>query len=123
MITDRATLPGTPSAGDEEPDAVWMPDGLTFKIGDRVRVLPRPECYYCRSAEDENGLVGTIEHIGERSYRLRSELTEPGERAHVYWVVFPDEIPSSRTYHSHFAASEIVPLGPDDGQDAEGEGS
>jgi hypothetical protein len=94
---------------------VWVPEGLTFSVGDRVQILPRPECYYCRSAEGEDGLVGTIEHIGERSHRLRSEAVEPGERAHIYWVAFPDEIPSSGTHHSHFAITELLPLADADG--------
>ena len=84
----------------------WEP--IALQVGDRVRVLSRPECYYCRSAEDEDGLVGTIEHIGDRNYRWRSEAREPGEEAHIYWVEFPDEIPSQGTHHSHFAACELA---------------
>jgi hypothetical protein len=85
--------------------SVWEP--VTFAVGDRVQVLPRPECFYCRGAEDEDGLIGVVEHVGFRNYRFRSELTEPGEQAHIYWVGFPDEIPSQGTHHSHFAACEL----------------
>lgn len=91
-----------------------------LKPGVRVRVLPRPECYYCRGGEDENGLIGTVEHVGYRNYRFRSEITEPGEREHVYWVEFPVEIPSSGTSHSHFAAAELVVLADDPAAGEEG---
>lgn len=95
--------------------AGWDDEGTGFvepwqpKVGQRVRVLARPECFYCRGAEDEVGLVGIVESVGYRTHRLPSERTEPGERAHRFWVAFPDEIPSSGTHHSHFAAAELEP--------------
>lgn len=81
-----------------------------LKPGVTVKVLTRPECYYCRGGEDEDGLIGTIEHVGFRNYRQKSEIREPGESDHIYWVEFPDEIPSQGTHHSHFAACELILL-------------
>lgn len=80
----------------------WEPH--TFEVGDRVRVLSRPECEYCRQDhDDEVGETGIVEEIN----RARSEH-------HPIWVRFDDPTITERTFSgtqfSHFAAIELEPL-------------
>lgn len=91
---------------------VWEP--WTPTKGQRVRVLPRPECYYCRGdGEKEIGLEGTVYGIwppcspdDERMGRA-----DPGCYAHRFWVKLDAEVDGCDI--SHFAAVELEPVNAD----------
>ena len=75
----------------------WQP-----QIGQRVRVLPRPECFYCREeGGQEVGAIGVVTSVDDHN----RGSNEPGSEAHVYWVE-ADEFPCGL---SHFAAGELEP--------------
>ena len=81
--------------------AVWEP--ITFGVGDRVRVLARPECFYCREDHDaEVGETGVVEFVGSR---------HGSPDHHPIWVEFDDPDIVTRTASgtdcSHFAAIEL----------------
>lgn len=83
---------------------VWMP--WTPQVRQRVRVLTRPECHYCRQDHDaEVGATGVVEFIGSRN-------GSPDD--HPIWVDFDDSSISERTVSgtdfSHFAACELEPV-------------
>ena len=81
----------------------WQP-----QVGQVVRVLPRPECWYCREFEGEDGAIGVVEAIQDPG------SDEPGASAHVYWVRFCDPVPLERvawpTGRGEFAACELTLL-------------
>jgi hypothetical protein len=86
---------------------VWEP--IAFVVGDRVRVLARPECHYCREDHDaEVGETGTVTGIYPPPYL---DDAEPDGLAHTVWVAFDDETITERTVvgvpESHFAACEL----------------
>jgi len=79
----------------------WKPE-----VGQRVRILARPECRYCEGEEGvaEVGVTGVV-----------SEVTPPeglgiviGDAGHCYWVDFDD--PEVGCGLSHFAAIELEPI-------------
>lgn len=79
----------------------WEP--WTPQVGQRVRVLARPECFYCRQeGAQETGVVGVVEGIRPAD----PTILEPGAAAHVYWVE-ADDFPCGL---SHFAAGELEPV-------------
>ena len=98
-------------AWDREDDGrePWVPEGLAFKVGDRVRVLPRPECLYCVGSEDEDGCTGFVR---ERETFRDDDEWGPMARAHPYWVEFNEPLPDG--CRSPFAASELIPLPADE---------
>ena len=82
----------------------WSPE-----IGQRVRVLNRPECFYCREDHDlEVGQTGVVTHFASPC------MDEPGASAHDIWIRFDDptiaERTVARTGISHFAATELEPV-------------
>jgi hypothetical protein len=85
----------------DDGSAVWEP--VTFKVGDRVRVLARPECHYCRGFAGEAGHTGTVMDIDALPE------TSPGASAHKYWVRF-DALPNfpMASWTSEFAACELA---------------
>ena len=93
---------------DAEPPPAWFRDTVNqpFSVGDRVRVRHNPECFYCRSAGDEDGLEGVVSDIHGPT---KTGDLEPGEAEHVIWVDFPDVIPSHGCSTSHFAPVELEP--------------
>jgi hypothetical protein len=89
--------------------AVWEPWHPV--IGQRVRVLARPECFYCREDHDaETGETGVIFDL----WAPVGEPMEPGQAAHRVWVRFDDPTIRQRTVHgclfSHFAVIELEPV-------------
>ena len=81
----------------------WVPE-----IGQRVRVLSRPECFYCREDHDpEVGQTGVVTHFAPPS------MDETGASAHYIWIRFDDPTIAERTVArcdiSHFAAAELEP--------------
>jgi hypothetical protein len=87
---------------DEVSRVVWEP--WQPKVGQRVRVLSRPECFYCRESPDEDGLIGVVDEI-----RSPEASTDDGA-AHRFWVTFAEVIPSHGCDLSHFAAIELEPV-------------
>ena len=84
-----------------------------FKVGDRVRVLPRPECFYCReSGEAEIGLTGKVTDISPpcRPEDEQNGRADRGCFAHKVWVEFEDASPGGCDL-SHFAPTELEPIG------------
>lgn len=74
----------------------WIPS-----VGQRVRVLARPECLYCRGDDHiEVGTVGTVSEIDE------PDSDDIGIRAHRFWVDF--WIPDHDL--DHYAACELEPV-------------
>lgn len=85
----------------------WEPVG--FAVGDRVRVLARPECFYCREDHDaEVGETGTVTRI----YLPTFVEGTPSAGQHIVWVAFDDptivERTLARSLESHFAPSELI---------------
>lgn len=112
-----------PEDEDDAPPAWFTASQYRPKVGDRVRVLARPECFYCREDHDaEVGETGVITHI-----HLPPYITDmAAAMAHQYWVRFDDPTIAERTLagveESHFAACELEPQTPADaGADARGE--
>jgi hypothetical protein len=98
-------------AKDDNQTAFWEP--WQPEVGQRVRVLSRPECFYCREDEAaEAGAAGVVTSLKESPYLTGS--ADPGEAAHHIWVQFDDPMIATRTVHgcqeSHFAAAELAPL-------------
>ena len=82
----------------------WEP--WTPQIGQRVRVLPRPECFYCREeGEQEVGLIGQVTDIEFTPW----PIDEKGAPAHRYWVTFDDRA-ATDCGMNHFAAGELEPV-------------
>lgn len=90
-----------------------------FKVGDRVRVLPRPECSYCYETHDQEvGMTGTVTGVGHSGAFHEDE--DPGfvreATAHPYWVRFDRTLPDPSPHAppmvmNHFAHTELEPLG------------
>ncbi len=84
----------------------WTPE-----VGQRVRVLARPECFYCReSGEPEVGLEGTVFEIRHpcKPEDERVGRADPGCYAHRIWVRLDVEV--DNCHISHFAAIELEPV-------------
>lgn len=94
---------------DALPAEAWVP-----KVGDRVRVLSRPECHYCREhGEEEVGLTGRIDAVLPCSKAVLPCSQPPGHGSggcctHPVWVEFDDVGPDGKW--SHFAAIELERL-------------
>lgn len=87
---------------DTLPAEAWVP-----KVGDRVRVLSRPECHYCcEHGEEEVGLTGRIDAI--LPCRQDKDHRSGGHCTHPIWVEFDDVGPDGKW--SHFAAIELERL-------------
>lgn len=89
--------------------AIWEP--WTPEIGQHVRILTRPECFYCREDHDvEVGATGVISEINEPP----ALDLGPAAAAHRFWVLFDDPEIATRTaagcMESHFAAIELEPI-------------
>lgn len=87
----------------------WQPE-----VGDRVRVLARPECFYCREDHDaEVGATGVVSAVHPPKHLAHEQEWEAAQ-AHRYWVHFDDSTIVERTVagviESHFAAAELVPV-------------
>lgn len=94
---------------DEQNDLAAVFEPWEPEIGQRVTILARPECFYCRADHDaEVGATGVVTAIHA------PDLTEPGSTAHRFWVRYDDPDIANRTEsgtdESHFAAVELEPL-------------
>lgn len=88
---------------------VWMPPGLHFEVGDRVQVLPSPECEYCSDdplTQAACGVTGRITDIEGVTRCIGKYYAHWAD--HVYVVRFDD--PSVGGGFDFFAISELVPL-------------
>lgn len=91
----------------DEAVAAIMAARPTFKVGDRVRVLSRPECYYCREfGADEEGLIGIV----DRTEHTRLHHGDPDYLRHHIWVTLETEVAGCDL--SHFAPTELELLPP-----------
>jgi hypothetical protein len=94
------------SDDDREP---WEP--VRFEVGQRVRVLARPECEYCREWHDQEvGQEGVIDAITHERWKMTRAANEGDTDflAHHYWVELDDGVGGCSL--SHFAAIELEPL-------------
>lgn len=75
--------------------------------GDRVRVLSRPECQYCREQHDQEiGLTGTVWEIGNEQHPHRHLVeSEADFLSHGVWVDLDE--PVNNCSVSHFAPAEL----------------
>lgn len=110
MTAPTAARP-SPLDDDEDDRAPWEP--RSFAVGDRVRVLARPECHYCREEGDrEAGQIGTVIATGHSDWMKRTSITDPSRvyfLAHRYWVQLDDlTISPNGDGVNHFAAAELV---------------
>jgi len=107
---EREAVEALSEAWGSEP---WEP--IQWQQGDRVQILSRPECYYCREeGESEAGLVGRVHSIETID---DPEDWSPEALAHRYHVVLDE--PEQRIVY-YLAAIELQPA--DARDDAAGEG-
>jgi hypothetical protein len=115
---DDALLAVAREHWDRKPDEVWMPPGLVFGIGDRVRIRLSKECrqeWACGKPGLDghdmacDGIVGTI-----------IRRLPPGERSwsasHPYNVRVAPRIDSRDGLGFnglYLAASELIPIAPE----------
>ena len=79
----------------------WVPT-----VGQRVRVLPRPTCRYCRECDRgrEDGAVGVVVEVGHAHPRRPALVAEDEAafQAHCVWVRLGDS-----SWVDHFAVGEL----------------
>lgn len=106
----------------EAPASVVPEDLMTWepwhpRLGQRVRVLSRPECHYCREDHDaEVGAVGIISRIEGPGAAYCDGEWDRDIAAHPYWVTF--DVPLTGTVAAagglqgmnSFAAIELEPV-------------
>lgn len=109
--------------------APWVPPGLVFKTGDRVRVRVNLECRYCldprfpkcyERALADDGRTATVYDVGhdECSCRFDDEPAGPEHMGHTVWVTwgerrdYDDPVLEGVGFDAHFAPGELVPLDP-----------
>ena len=87
--------------------SAWEP-----AIGQRVRVLPRPECRYCQDGDGwrDDGAVGVVVQIGHGHLDDLGapDGDEAAFNAHGVWVRL-DAAPGEATWADHFMPDELEP--------------
>ncbi len=99
---------------------VWVPDGMAFAVGDRVRIRISAECRLTGPAGSPAGDAGFVGHQPGEDGRL-GIIRDPailnphmGAQGHVY-LVRRDGPPIEGFYAGWYAASELIPLDDDTG--------
>jgi hypothetical protein len=104
MATKRGQISARSEVSMSSTSEAWVPT-----VGQRVRVLPRPTCRYCRGCDRgrEDGAVGVVLDVGHAHPRRPAILAEDEAafQAHRVWVRLSDPM-----WVDHFAVVELEPV-------------